>query len=166
LDYLIRFLIGGDNFDQDVAAPWAVELGEEDTLPCPQHQPTVFNEQHSGISQKAGFDMGRRIALGMAIVFMLRRDSIKLGGDVRHDSGVGVLIDQDTGGGMGHKDVAKAVFNAAFPHDIPDFPGDVPEFYSRTGFNVYSCYQAASPEFFIHILHPGTTAGNTYKIKS
>jgi hypothetical protein len=127
---LIRFLVSGNYFNQDATAPRTIELGKENALPCPQHQLTFFNEQRSRIPHKAGFDMRRCIPLGMAIVFMLRRDGIKLRGDVRHDRGVGVLIDQDAGGGMGHEDITNTAFDATFPDYIPYFPGDVPEFYS------------------------------------
>jgi hypothetical protein len=153
--------VSGYYFDQDVAAPGTVELAKENTLPRPQHQSAVFNEQHTRITYQAGFDMRRRVPLGMAVVFVLRRDGIKLRGNVRHNSGVGVLIDQNAGGGVGHKDVTNAVFYAAATDDITDFPGDVPELYSRIGFNIDFRNQIASMGVnLFSILYLESNAGN------
>jgi hypothetical protein len=156
-------LISSDDFDQDATATGTIELGEENPLPRPQDESAIFNKQRPGVPQQAGFDMGWRVALGMAVVLMLRRDGIELAGNIFDNSGVGVLIDQDAGGGVGHKDVTKSVFNAAFSNDIPDFSGDIPELDPGTGLDIDSGNQITSSErILFHILHPEATAGNSH----
>jgi len=48
-DNKYAFLIAGD-LNQNVAIPGAVELAEENALPCSQYQPAIFNKYRSRIT--------------------------------------------------------------------------------------------------------------------
>jgi hypothetical protein len=119
-----------------------IKLSEKDTLPGTQNQIAVFDEQCLGIAQERGLDMRRGVALPVAVFIVLGNHHVQLcrniGGDVR----VGMFIDHDSGGGMGHKNVTDAAFNPAGGDNVSHPGSNILKLYPRCSFYVYFFNQA------------------------
>jgi hypothetical protein len=61
-------------------------------------------------ADQAGLDVGGRIALRVPVIVLPGNEPVEGVQEVVHHVGVGVLIDEDAGGGVGDVDMAEAPF--------------------------------------------------------
>ena len=115
----------GDDFYQDGALPGAVEFTKKNSLPGTESEFAVFDEDGLARSSEDGFHVRVRVAFAVAIRALMRDQAIEDPLDVAGDVGIGVLVDDDSGGGMRNIDVADAAFHIGFAESLFDFASDV-----------------------------------------
>ena len=113
------------DFYEDGALARAVEFAEEDSLPGAESEFAVFDKDDLARSGEDGFHVRVRVAFGVAIGALVGDQPIENSFDVAGDVGIGVLVDDDSGGGMRNIDVADAAFHIGFAESLFDFAGDV-----------------------------------------
>ena len=69
--------------------------------------------------------MGGGVSLRMSVMVRERYDPVQGGKDVPLNVRVGILIDRDRRGRVGHKEMADSVFDSHFPDCRRDTPRDV-----------------------------------------
>jgi len=119
------FTLIGRRSDQDLSRPRTVKLAEENGLPRPENGPALFNEDGLRRPEKGGFDVGGGVSLRMPVTVGERDDPVQDGKDVSLNIRVGILIDRDRRGRVGHKEMADAVFDPRFPDCRRDTLRDV-----------------------------------------
>ena len=115
----------GDDFDEDGALAGAVEFAEENSLPSTQGEFAVFDEYDLARAAKDGLQVGVCVALGVLVRTFVGNQAIEDSFDVAGDVGVGVFVDDDSGGGVWNIDVADAAFHIGFAESLFDFGGYV-----------------------------------------
>src|SRR5216684_3537672 len=113
------------DFYQDGALARAVEFTKKNSLPGAESEFAVFDEDGLARSGEDGFHVRVRVAFGVAIPALMRDQAIEDLFDVAGDVGIGVFVDDDSGGGVRNIDVADAVFHIRFADSLFDFAGDI-----------------------------------------
>src|SRR5262249_58850556 len=98
----------------------AVELAEEDRLPCAEERRTVPDQHRDRGSDQRGLDVAVGVVLDMRIVRVLRRELREPCEYVPKESWIGALVDRDAGGRVRHEDVTHAVLHAAVGDGLRD----------------------------------------------
>ena len=115
----------GDDFYPDGALAWAVEFTEENSLPGAEREFAVFDECGLTRSGEDGLHVGIGVALGVLVRPCVGNQAIEDSFDVAGDVGIGVLVDDDSGGGVRNVDVADAAFHVGFADSLFDFARDI-----------------------------------------
>jgi len=69
--------------------------------------------------------MCRRVSLEVAVIPVPWYDFFKLGGDILGDTGIGMLINHDSGGGMRYEYIANTAFHTTLFNNASNLTGDV-----------------------------------------
>src|SRR4029077_10061647 len=88
------------DFYKDGALARAVEFAEEDSLPGAESEFAVFYKDDLARSGEDGSHVRVRVAFGVAIGALMGDQPIENSFDIASDVGIGVLVDDDSGGGM------------------------------------------------------------------
>src|SRR5713226_163004 len=88
---------------------WSVEFREVNALPCADHELAVAYRKRHSASHEYRLDVRGRISLGVAEFLVPRNKLVEEIEQVALHVGVGVLVDEQTGGRVGHADGADAV---------------------------------------------------------
>ena len=80
--------------------PGAVEFTEKDALPGAQEQAALTHQNGLVAADEGGLDVGRGIALQVAVGLLVWDDLIQDHEDVRLDAGVGAFVDGHPCGGF------------------------------------------------------------------
>jgi hypothetical protein len=115
----------GDDFYLHGALARAVEFAEEDSLPGAQREFAVFDECGLTRSGEDGLHVGIGVALGVLVRAFVGNQAIEDSFDVAGNVGIGVLVDDDSGGGVRNVDVADAVLHGGFADSLFDFARDI-----------------------------------------
>src|SRR2546430_9080529 len=98
----------------------AIEFAEIDRLPRAEHQLAVLDEGHRRAADQARQDVRRRIALGVEIFAGGRNHPLERRQHVATDVRIGVFVDADARGRMGHEEMT----DAAHHTDLAERPAD------------------------------------------
>ena len=98
----------GEDFDVDVAFAGAVELGEENALPAAKSELAVFDEHNLRGANEHRLHVRVGISFSVAIRRSGRHEAVEGAFRVGGDIGIGVFVDQDSGGGVRDVQVACA----------------------------------------------------------
>ena len=78
------------------------------------------------------------VAFRMAVGTIVRNQAIENSFHVSGNIGIGVLVDDDSGGGVRNVDVADTAFHIGFANSVFDFAGDFHKLGAAVGFNAES----------------------------
>src|SRR5713226_6481311 len=98
------------------AFAWAVEVGQENSLPASELQPVGAHRDGLRCPDQAGLDVGGGVAFGVPVAPFPGHQPLQRGEQVVQDIRVRILIDEDARGGMRDVDGAHAVADAGFRH--------------------------------------------------
>ncbi len=113
------------DFYEDGALAGAVEFTKKNPLPGAESEVAVFDEDGLARSGEDGFHVRVRVAFAVAIRALVRDQAIEDPFDVAGDVGIGMFVDDDSGGGVRNIDVADAAFHIRFADSLFDFAGDI-----------------------------------------
>jgi len=108
--------------------------------------------------------MRRRIPLRVPIAFLPGHHLFKLRADIFDDTRVGMFVNQDAGGGVGHEYIAYTAFYSAGFNYAFNPAGNFLELYLRVCLYVKFVYQIPPHiEDTFYILHPAFPSGNIHE---
>lgn len=122
-----------DDVNEHSTCTGAVELGQEDALPGAKREAPALDREGGGLADEGCHDVGGRIALRVAERAGLWDSLVEPVEHVGRDVRVGVLVDDDAGGGVRDEDVANAGGDTLALDGSVNLCGDFAQLVARTG---------------------------------
>lgn len=113
-----KWTLAGDDFPPHLAVARAVEFAEKNALPGSEPQASLMDEHRGRRACQRAHQVGRRVALGMAIRVAGRRDLVEGAKQVPLHIRVGAFVYQQSGGGVGIVKIQNPLLDGAGCNDL------------------------------------------------
>ena len=125
-----------DDFDPQVAAARTVKFAQKNTLPPPQDEPSIVDQQRLRVPDHRSLQVSVTIPVIVVIVAITRSQQLEEVVEVPLKTGIIIFVDQEGGGRVRHEEETGATLHPGLGHDLLDEICDVLELHPGVGLDV------------------------------